>query len=86
MKNRSIKTMGGVSPVSIPCAKCGGKAMYQEWADTDLNGKLKRYGVIFCQDCDNKTKIHSDRTAKETKSECEYEWSRRNESIKKAIQ
>lgn len=56
--------------------------MYQEWAEPDNTSRIKRYGIIFCQNCDNKTKIHSERTAQETKTECEYEWRRRNQSIR----
>lgn len=56
--------------------------MYQEWAESDNTGRLKRYGMIFCQECSNQTKIHSERTAQETKFECEYEWKARNSFFK----
>ena len=79
---KNITTRGIIHSTKEPCAICGGRSMYQEWAEPDNTGRLKRYGIIFCQNCDNKTKIHSERTAQETKNECEYEWRRRNQSIR----
>lgn len=81
MRNK-VTTRGVIHSIKEHCARCGGQAMYQEWAEPDCYGNLKRYGIIFCQNCDNKTKIHSERTAQETKVECEYEWKKRNQSIR----
>lgn len=77
---------GVVHSIAIGCSRCGGKAMYQEWIEPASNKRdfsYKRYGVIFCQECDNKTKIHSERTPEETKNECIHEWKLRNEFIEK---
>ena len=77
---------GVVHSIAIGCSRCGGKAMYQEWIEPASNKRdfsYKRYGVIFCQECDNKTKIHSERTPEETKNECIHERKLRNEFIKK---
>jgi hypothetical protein len=81
MKSQTI-TRGVIHATKEPCAICGGHAMYQEWAEPDNTGRLKRYGMIFCQECSNQTKIHSERTAQETKFECEYEWKARNSFFK----
>lgn len=75
---------GVIHPIAIGCSRCGGKAMYQEWIEPASNKRdfsYKRYGVIFCQECDNKTKIHSERTPEETKNECIHEWKLRNRVI-----
>lgn len=66
---------GIVHTIPIKCPHCGGQSMYQEWVES-YKGSLgiKRYGQIFCQDCDNHTKIYSERTPLETKEECVHEW------------
>lgn len=74
---------GIIHAISQKCELCGGRAMYQEWIEPNMGGEYKRYGVIFCQDCDHQTKIHSERTPNETINECLHEWKLRNESIKK---
>lgn len=73
---------GIISPVSIPCS-CGGHAMYQEWIESlSKLGDYKRYGIIFCQECSKKTRIHSERTPIETKNECIFEWKAINNKTK----
>lgn len=66
---------GIVHTIDIKCPHCGGQSMYQEWVES-YKGSLgiKRYGQIFCQDCDKHTKIYSERTPLETKEECVHEW------------
>ena len=58
--------------------------MIQEWLEPTIGGgTYKRYCVIFCQDCDNKTKIYSERTPEESRRECLLEWKLRNEKATK---
>lgn len=64
---------GVITPVSIRCERCGGQAMYQEWIEASDN-LMQRFGIIFCQDCDLKSRLHSERTPRETKQEALNDW------------
>ena len=74
---RRIANMGIISPVKTPC-KCGGNAVLQEWGETLSKGIFKRYAVVFCRECERKTKIYSERTANESRQEALNEWNIRN--------
>ena len=81
---KKSSSRGVVHQTDIRCAKCLSPSLYQEWIEQDAKkGVYKRYGVIFCSnsECDNKTSIHSERTAAETKQECIYEWIKINKKI-----
>ena len=80
---KQIANRGIIKPVSIKCEVCGGQAMYQEWIEPGMDNNYHRYGIIFCQKCEHKTKIHKERTPVETKNECLFEWKQRNEAIKR---
>ena len=76
IKHRIANT-GTITPVETPC-RCGGIGMLQEWGERDSRGNPKRFAVVFCQDCERKTKIYSERTFKESKQEALLEWNRMN--------
>lgn len=68
-----IQRRGSVSPVKTPC-KCGGTGMLQQWIESDS----KLYAMVFCQECECKTKIYSERTLNESRQEALNEWNIRN--------
>ena len=75
---RGIPNMGIISPVKTPC-RCGGNAVLQEWGEMLSKGIFKRYAVVFCRECERKTKIYSERTANESRQEALREWNLRNQ-------
>lgn len=75
---KRIANRGIISPVKTPC-KCGSIAMLQEWIESDSKGNSKRFAVVFCQECERKTKIYSERTARESRQEALNEWKLRNQ-------
>lgn len=78
MKTRGqIKKQGSISPVKTPC-KCGGMGMLQEWIESDSKGNSKRYAVVFCQECNERTNVYSERTQRESRQEALNEWKIRN--------
>lgn len=78
MKTRGqIKKQGSISPVKTPC-KCGGMGMLQEWIESDFRGNSKRYAVVFCQECNERTNVYSERTQRESRQEALNEWKLRN--------
>ena len=44
--------------VKTPCM-CGGKGMLQQGVKLDSKGNFERFAVVFCQDCDYKTRTYS---------------------------
>lgn len=72
-----IQRRGSVSPVKTPC-KCGGIGMLQQWIESDSKGNSKPYAMVFCQECECKTKIYSERTLNESRQEALNEWNIRN--------
>lgn len=68
-----ILKKGIATPLSLKC-DCGGQAYYREWLEPESFGGMKRCGVGYCEQCGNSTKIHSERTPRETKQEVEFEW------------
>lgn len=76
IKNR-IANSGTMTPVEMAC-KCGGIGMLQEWGESDSMGNSKRFAVVFCKECERKTKIYSERTARESRQEALNEWAIRN--------
>lgn len=74
---RQIERRGVISPVKTPC-KCGGMGMLQEWIESDSRGDSKRYAVVFCQECNERTNVYSERTQWESRQEALNEWNIRN--------
>lgn len=72
-----IQHRGSISPVKTPC-KCGGTGMLQQWIESDSKGNSKLYAMVFCQECERKTKIYSERTLNESRQEALNEWNIRN--------
>lgn len=72
-----IQRRGSVSPVKTPC-KCGGIGMLQEWIESDSRGDSKRYAVVFCQECNERTNVYSERTQRESRQEALNEWNIRS--------
>ena len=70
---RQIEHRGIISPVETPC-RCGGIGMLQEWIESDSRGDFKRYAVVFCQRCNERTNVYSERTANESRQEALNEW------------
>ena len=70
---KKYASRGVLSPVDIKCERCGGTAMYQEWIESSAN-LMQRFGIVFCQNCDMKSRLHSERTARETKQEALNDW------------
>lgn len=72
-----VERRGVISPVKTPC-KCGGMGMLQEWIESDFRGDSKRYAVVFCQECNERTNVYSERTQRESRQEALNEWNLRN--------
>lgn len=72
-----IQHRGSISPVKTPC-KCGGAGMLQQWIESESKGNSKLYAMVFCQECERKTKIYSERTLNESRQEALNEWNIRN--------
>lgn len=74
---RQIEHRGIITPLKTPC-KCGGMGMLQEWIESDFRGDSKRYAVVFCQECNERTNVYSERTQRESRQEALNEWKLRN--------
>lgn len=72
-----IKQRGVILPVKTPC-KCGGRGILQEWIECDSRGDSKRYAMVFCQNCNERTNVYSERTQRESRQEALNEWNIRN--------
>lgn len=77
----NIAKIGQISSTNIPC-RCGAVGMLQEWVeDNGING-VSRYAMVFCQECNAKSKIHSERTYRETRQEAIFDWVEMNRKRK----
>ena len=52
--------------------------MLQQWIESDSKGNSKLYAMVFCQECECKTKIYSERTLNKSRQEALNEWNIRN--------